>query len=135
MWTSSLRFVQMVFWFEVSRIRYLKFYVRLHDIIKKNQILMVFILTYLHNDRTIILFYTDNSMVRSEMIWFIKTYKFKIKDEWTLINYLHLANPMNSFENINSNYGLSLDCFIFEFVFIWCIVLSLISFWIPNYKV
>ena len=79
---------------------------------------MVFALTYLHDDRTILLFYTDNSMVKSEVIWFIKNYKFKIKDEWTIFNYLHLANPMNSFENINSNYGLSLDCFIFEFVFI-----------------
>jgi hypothetical protein len=45
-------------------------------------------------------------------------YKLKIKDEWIILNYLHLENPMNAFENINSNYGLSLDCFIFEFVFI-----------------
>jgi hypothetical protein len=79
---------------------------------------MVFALTYLDDDRIIFLFYTDNSTVKSEVIWFIKNYKFKIKDEWIIFNYLYLENPMNPFENINSNYGLSLDCFIFEFVFI-----------------
>ena len=79
---------------------------------------MVFALTYHHDNRTIILFYIDNFTVKNEVIWFIKNYKFKIKDEWTIINYLHLANPMNSSKNINSNYGLSLDCFIFEFFII-----------------
>ena len=83
---------------------------------------MIFFLTYLHDDRTIILFHTNNSTVKSEVIWFIKNYKFKIKDEWTFINYLHLPNPLNLSENINSNYGLSSDCFIFEFVFIWCVI-------------
>ena len=79
---------------------------------------MVFALIYFYDDKIIILFYTDNSTVKSEVIWFIKNYKFQIKDKWSFIYYLLLANPMNSSENINSNHGLSLDCFMFEFVFI-----------------
>ena len=70
-------------------------------------ILMMFALTYLHDDETFIIFYLDSFAVKREVAGFFKNYKLKIKDEWTIINCLHLANPMNPSKNINNNYGLS----------------------------
>ena len=72
-------------------------------------IFMAFALTYLHDDGTFLLFYPDSSAVRREVAGFFKNYKFKIKDEWTIIHYLHLANPINSSKNVSSNYGISFE--------------------------
>lgn len=74
-------------------------------------ILMAFALTYLHDDGAFLLFYPDNSAVKREVAGFFKNYKFKIKDEWTVINCLHLANPMNPSKNVSNNYGISFELF------------------------
>jgi hypothetical protein len=76
-------------------------------------ILMAFALTNLHDDRSFLLFYPDNSTVKREMAGFFKNDKFKIKDEWTVNNCLHLENPMNPSKNVSNNYGIS-----FELLFI-----------------
>ena len=70
------------------------------------QVMMAFSLTYLHDDGAFLLFYLDSSMVKREVAGFFKNYKLKIKDEWTIINCLHLANPMNPFKNVSSNFNL-----------------------------
>jgi hypothetical protein len=61
-------------------------------------ILMAFAHTYLHDDGAFILFYHDK-----EVAGFFKNNKSKIKDEWTVIDCLHLANPMNPSKNVSSN--------------------------------
>jgi hypothetical protein len=39
-------------------------------------------------------------MVRKEISSFFKNYKMKVLDEWTIINYLHLANPLVPAKNV-----------------------------------
>jgi hypothetical protein len=58
------------------------------------QVTMGFAYSYLHYDGAFILFYPDSPMVRKEISSFFKNYKMKVLDEWTIINYLHLANPL-----------------------------------------
>ena len=81
-------------------------------------VMMAFALTYLHDDGAFLLFYPDSSTVKREVAGFFKNYKFKIKDEWTIINCLHLANPMNPSKNVSSNFVFCLHCFKFEFTFV-----------------
>jgi len=75
-------------------------------------IIMAFYLTYLHDDGTFLLFYFDNLTMKKEVTGFFNNYKLKIKDEWTIINCLHLANPMNPNKNVSSNFKLSSVAFI-----------------------
>lgn len=70
-------------------------------------VMMAFSLTYLHDDGAFLLFYPDSSTVKREVAGFFKNYKLKIKDEWTIINSLHLANPMNPSKFVSSNFILS----------------------------
>jgi hypothetical protein len=67
---------------------------------------MAFALTYLHDDKAFFLFYLANSLVKREVAEFFKNYRLKIKDKWTIINYLYLANPMNPSKNVFSNFSL-----------------------------
>jgi hypothetical protein len=71
------------------------------------EVMMAFSLTYLHDDGAFLLFYPDNSTVKREVAGFFKNYKFKIKDEWTIINFLHLANPRNPSKNVSIHFKLS----------------------------
>ncbi len=67
------------------------------------QVMMAFSLTYLHDNGAFLLFYPDSSTVKREVAGFFKNYKFKIKDEWTILNCLHLANPVNPSKNVSNN--------------------------------
>jgi hypothetical protein len=51
-----------------------------------------FAAAYLHDNSAFLLFYLDGSSVRRVISGYFKNYNFKIKDEWTIINYLHLTN-------------------------------------------
>jgi hypothetical protein len=59
-----------------------------------------FAAAYLHNDGAFLLFYPDGSSVRKDISNYFKNYNFKIKDEWTIINCLHLANLVNPNKNV-----------------------------------
>jgi hypothetical protein len=48
-----------------------------------------------------LLFYPDGSNLRRDIFGFFKNYNFKIKDEWTIINCLHLANLVNPNKNVS----------------------------------
>jgi len=61
---------------------------------------MGFAYAYLHDDGAFILFYPDNLMIRKEISSYFKNYKMKVLDEWTIINYLHLANPVVPTKNV-----------------------------------
>lgn len=50
---------------------------------------------YLHDDGAFLLFYPDNPQVRRELFSFFNKNKLKMKEEWTIVNSLHLSNPLN----------------------------------------
>ena len=64
------------------------------------KVTMGFAYSYLHDDGAFILFYPDSPTVRKEISSFFKNYKMKVLDEWTIINYLHLANPLVPAKNV-----------------------------------
>jgi hypothetical protein len=67
-----------------------------------------FAAAYLHNDGAFLLFYPDGSSVRKDISNYFKNYNFKIKDEWTIINCLHLANLVNPNKNVRVLHSLKL---------------------------
>ena len=68
--------------------------------------LMAFALTYLQDHGAFHLFSHDNFAMKREAARFFKNYKFKIKEEWTINNFLDLANSMNPSKNVSSNYNI-----------------------------
>jgi hypothetical protein len=67
-----------------------------------------FAATYLHDDNAFLLFYLDGSNMRRDISSYFKNYNFKIKDEWTIINYLHLANLVNPNKKVSVLHSLKL---------------------------
>jgi hypothetical protein len=67
-----------------------------------------FATVYLHDDGAFLLFYPDGSRMRRDISGYFKNYNFKIKDEWTIINCLHLANLVNPNKNVSVLHSLKL---------------------------
>jgi 5-methylcytosine-specific restriction endonuclease McrBC regulatory subunit McrC len=53
--------------------------------------MMAFAHMYLHDDGAFLLIYPDSSSMKAKVAEFLKNYKLKIKDKWTIINCLYLA--------------------------------------------
>ena len=47
---------------------------------------------YLYDKCAFLLFYLDGSNVKIQIFGYFKNYNFKIKDEWTIINYFTRRN-------------------------------------------
>ena len=56
------------------------------------QVLMAFAPQYIHDDGTLLMFYSDFININKYVLGFLKNYKFKVFDEWTIINSMHLVN-------------------------------------------
>jgi hypothetical protein len=67
-----------------------------------------FAVAYLHDDGAFLLFYPDGSDVRRDISGYFKNYNFKIKDEWTIINCLHLPNLVNPNKTVSVLHSLKL---------------------------
>jgi hypothetical protein len=67
------------------------------------QIMMSFTVQYLHDDGAFILFYPDSIAMKNEICGYFKNYNFKVQEEWTVINSLHLANPLNQAKNVRNS--------------------------------
>jgi hypothetical protein len=67
-----------------------------------------FVAAHFHDDGAFLLFYPNGSNVRRDISGFFKNYNFKIKDEWTIINCLHLANLVNPNKNVSVLHSLKL---------------------------
>lgn len=65
---------------------------------------------YLHDDGAFLLFYPDNPQVRRELFSFFNKNKLKMKDAWTIVNSLHLSNPVNP-----SKFVSRLACYVFVY--------------------
>jgi hypothetical protein len=61
-----------------------------------------FAVAYLHDDGAFLLFSLDGSSLRRDISGYFKNYNFKIKDERTIINCLHLANLVNPNKNVST---------------------------------
>jgi hypothetical protein len=57
---------------------------------------------YLHDDGALLLFYPDNPKVKKELFSFFKLNKLKMKVEWTIVNTLHLRQPLNASNLVSS---------------------------------
>jgi hypothetical protein len=66
------------------------------------------VLVHDNDDGAFLLFYLDGSNVGKEIFGYFKIYNFKIKDEWTIINCLHIANLVNPNKNISVLHSLIL---------------------------
>jgi hypothetical protein len=60
-----------------------------------------FATAYLHDDGAFLLFYPNGSNMRRNISGYFKNYNFKIKDEWTILNCLHLVNLVNLNKNVS----------------------------------
>jgi hypothetical protein len=67
------------------------------------QVMMSFTVQYLHDDGAFLLFYPDSAAVKKEISGYFKNYNFKVQEEWTVINCLHLANPLNAAKNVRNS--------------------------------
>jgi hypothetical protein len=63
---------------------------------------MSFTVQYLHDDGAFLLFYLDSAAVKKEISSDFKNYHFKVQEEQTVINCLHLANPLNQAKNVRN---------------------------------
>jgi hypothetical protein len=66
------------------------------------KVMMSFTVQYLHDDGAFLLFYLDSAAVKKEISSYFKNYHFKVQEEWTVINCLHLANPLNQAKNVRN---------------------------------
>ena len=49
----------------------------------------------MHDDGALLIFYPENSQIRREIESYLKNNDLKVKDEWTIINSMHLTHPTN----------------------------------------
>jgi hypothetical protein len=116
-WTSLLRNILMDYKCLVFLNYLLKSLTENREIPNFLAYMISFAAAYLHDDGAFLLFYLDGSNVRRDISGYFKNYNFKIKDEWTIINCLHLANLVNPNKNVSVLHSLKLPSFI-EIAFI-----------------
>ena len=63
--------------------------------------MMSFANVYLRDDGAFLIFYHRRSNVKKDIAGYFKNYNMKFKDEWTIINDLHLANPTNQDKHVS----------------------------------
>lgn len=66
---------------------------------------------YLFDNSVFLLFYFDNPIMKEEVMSYFKNYKMKIVNEWTIINFLHLGNPLHPTKKI-----LNFFCFPLQYL-------------------
>jgi len=59
---------------------------------------------YLHDDGALLLFMSDSVQVKKEVLSFLYNNNLEVKEEWTIVNSLHLTHPMHNSKRVsNSN--------------------------------
>ena len=51
---------------------------------------------YLHDDGALLLFYPDSVQIKKEVLSFLYNNNLEVKEEWTIVNSLHLTHPMHN---------------------------------------
>ena len=57
---------------------------------------------YLHDDGALLLFYPDSVQIKKEILSFLYNNNLVVKEEWTVINYLHLTHPLQSSKRVSN---------------------------------
>ena len=57
---------------------------------------------YLHDDGALLLFYPDSLQIKKEVLSFLYNNNLEVKDEWTIVNSLHLTHPMHNSKPVSN---------------------------------
>ena len=57
---------------------------------------------YLHDDGALLLFYPDSVQVKKEVLSFLYNNNLEVKEEWTIVNSLHLTHPMHNSKRVSN---------------------------------
>jgi hypothetical protein len=57
---------------------------------------------YLHDDGALLLFYPDSVQIKKEVLSFLYNNNLEVKEEWTIINSLHLTHPMHNSKRVSN---------------------------------
>ena len=68
---------------------------------------------YLHDDRALLIFYPDSVQIKKEVLSFLYNNNLEVKEEWTIVNSLHLTHPMHNSKRVNNFSHLMLFNFVF----------------------
>ena len=55
---------------------------------------------YLHDDGALLLFYPDSVQIKKELLSFLYNNNLEVKEEWTVVNSLHLTHPMHTSKRV-----------------------------------
>ena len=56
---------------------------------------------YLHDDGALLLFVPDSVQVKKELLSFLYNNNLEVKEEWTIVNSLHLTHPMHNSKRVS----------------------------------
>ncbi len=57
---------------------------------------------YLHDDGALLLFYPDSVQIKKEVLSFLYNNNLEVKEEWTIVNSLHLTHPMHNSKRVSN---------------------------------
>jgi hypothetical protein len=75
---------------------------------------------YLHDDGAMLLFYPDSMQIKKEVLSFLYNNNLEVKEEWTIVNSLHLTHPMHNSKRVSNfcNFPLFKLSLIHDFKYI-----------------
>ena len=56
---------------------------------------------YLHDDGALLLFVPDSVQIKKEVLSFLYNNNLEVKEEWTIVNSLHLTHPMHNSKRVS----------------------------------
>jgi hypothetical protein len=62
---------------------------------------------YLHDDGALLLFYPDSVQIKKEVLSFLYNNNLEVKEEWTIVNSLHLTHPVHNSKRVSNFSPLS----------------------------
>jgi hypothetical protein len=57
---------------------------------------------YLHDDGALLLFILDSVQIKKEVLSYLYNNNLEVKEEWTIINSLHLTHPMHNSKRVSN---------------------------------
>ena len=57
---------------------------------------------YLHDDGALLLFYPDSVQIKREVLSFLYNNNLEVKEEWTIVNSLHLTHPLHNSKRVSN---------------------------------
>jgi hypothetical protein len=58
---------------------------------------------YLHDDGALLLFYPDSMHIKKEVLSFLYNNNLEVKEEWTIVNALHLTHPLHNSKRVRNS--------------------------------